>query len=144
MCEIAHGSSPGTKSSQTLQRASVCPRLWSWGHLWHGAGAAGHGLGCNHSPAERPEHWGSAAPRVLWFHRWEKYLQISLVCAGGLCRAGWGSGKAEFSCGVRLFLAVMPLWGAALMNAKHSSYYLINAEALLNSTEWRAFMRQRP
>lgn len=38
----------------------------------------------------------------------------------------------------------MPLWGAALMNAKHSSYYLINAEALLNSAEWRAFMRRRP
>lgn len=49
---------------------------------------------------------------------------------------------SEFSCCVKPFLSVMSLQGAALINAKHSRYYLINTKLPLSGTKFRSFIEQ--
>lgn len=65
-------------------------------------------------------------------------MQLCFIVAG-LAREFRGS---EFSCCVKPLMAVMSLQGAALINAKHSSYYLINTKLPLSGTTLRPFIEQ--
>lgn len=48
----------------------------------------------------------------------------------------------DLRCCVKQFLAVMSLQGAALINVKHSRYYLINTKLPLSGTKLRSFIEQ--
>lgn len=48
----------------------------------------------------------------------------------------------RFSCCVKPLMAVMSLQGAALINAKHSSYSLINTKLPISGTKLRSFTEQ--